>query len=76
MKSIIYQHADVSTKQPAVTLEFPDVLPEDEVQSMEYEKICEEIHSILQHTAIEKVMSTDNLSENVPPKQEEPEESI
>ncbi|MBD5454014.1 MAG: hypothetical protein HDR30_06855 [Lachnospiraceae bacterium] len=49
MKTIIYQQADDFLKQPAVTLQFPDAIPEDEGQSMECEKIREEIHSILQH---------------------------
>ena len=53
MKTIIYQQADNSLKQPAVILQFPDTLPKDEAQSTEYEKICEEIHSILQHAVIE-----------------------
>ena len=53
MKTIIYQQADNSAKQPAVTLQFPDTLPGDEAQSIECEKIREEIHSILQHAVIE-----------------------
>ena len=53
MKTIIYQQADTSSKQPAVTLQFPDALSGDETQNMEYEKICEEIYSILQHAAAE-----------------------
>ena len=53
MKTIIYQQADNSVKQSAVTLQFPDTLPEDEAQSIECEKIREEIHSILQHAVIE-----------------------
>ena len=73
MEPIIYQLADDSAKQPAVTLLFPDALPEDEAQSMECKKICEEIRCILQHTAEEYVMSTSVLSENVP---EKPEESL
>ena len=73
MKTIIYQQADNSAKQPAVTLQFPDALPEDETQSMECKKNCEEIRCILQHTAAKYVMSTNALSENVPPK---PEESL
>ena len=52
MKTIIYQQADDFLKLPAVTLQFPDALPEDAAQSMECKKICEEIHSILQHAAI------------------------
>ena len=71
METIIYQQADDSAKQPAVTLRFPDALPGNETQSEEYEKICEEIYSILQHTAAEYVMSTKVLSENVPAKPEE-----
>ena len=71
MKTIIYQQADDSAKQPAVTLQFPDALPGDEAQNMECEKICEEIRCILQHTAAEYVMSTKVLSENVPAKPEE-----
>lgn len=54
MKTIIYQQADDFLKQPAVTLQFPDTLPEDEAQSMECEKIREEIHSILQHAILEE----------------------
>lgn len=53
MKTIIYQQADDFLKQPAITLQFPDTLPGDEVQGMECERICEEIHSILQHAAID-----------------------
>ncbi len=52
MKTIIYQQADNSLKHPAVTLQFPDTLPGNETQSTECEKICEEIHSILQHAVI------------------------
>ena len=52
MKTIIYQQADNSAKQPAVTLQFPDALPGNEAQNMECEKIREEIHSILQHAVI------------------------
>ena len=52
MKTIIYQQADDFLNQPAVTLQFPDGIPEDEVQSMECEKIREEIHSILQHAVL------------------------
>ncbi len=61
MKAIIYQQADTSSKQPAVTLQFPDALPGNEAQSKEWEKIREEIHNILQQAVIE---------------QAEPEESI
>ena len=53
METIIYQQADDFAKQPTVTLRFPDTLPGDEVQGMEWEKICEEIRCILQHTVIE-----------------------
>ena len=52
MKTIIYQQADTSAKQPAVTLQFPDTLPGDETQNTECKKIREEIHSILQHAVI------------------------
>ena len=71
MKTIIYQQADDSAKQPAVTLQFPDALPEDEAQNMECEKICEEIRCILQHTAGEYVMSTNVLTGNAQAKSEE-----
>ena len=54
MKKIIYQQADTSAKQPAVTLQFPDALPGNETQSIECKKIREEIHSILQQAAIEQ----------------------
>ncbi len=73
MKTIIYQQADGSAKQPAVTLQFPDALPGDAAHSRKCEKICEEIHSILQHAAAEYVMSTDILTENA---QSVPEESL
>ena len=53
MKTIIYQQADTSAKQPAVTLQFPDTLPGDDTQSIGCEKIREEIHSILQHAVID-----------------------
>ena len=53
MKTVIYQQADNSATQPAVTLQFPDTFAENEVQSMECEKIRKEIHNILQHAAIE-----------------------
>ncbi len=61
MKTIIYQQADDSAKQPAVTLQFPDALPGDEAQSMEYEKIREEILIILQHAAIEQAELEESL---------------
>ncbi len=53
MKTIIYQQADDFLKQPAVTLQFPDALPEDEAQSMECGKICTEVRSILEYTITE-----------------------
>ena len=52
MKTIIYQQADDFLNQPAVTLQFPDALPEDKAQSIVCEKIHEEIHSILQHAVL------------------------
>ncbi len=61
MKTIIYQQADDSAKQPTVTLQFPDALPGDEAQSMKCEKICEEIHSILQHAAVEQAELEESL---------------
>lgn len=61
MKTIIYQQTDTSEKQPAVKLQFPDALPEDEAQSTECEKIREEIHSILQHAAIEQTVLEESI---------------
>ena len=52
MKTIAYQQADDFLNQPTVTLQFPDALPGDAPQSMECEKIREEIHSILQHAVL------------------------
>ena len=73
METIIYQQADNSAKQPAVTLQFPDALPGNEAQNTECEKICEEIRCILQHAAIGHVMSTNVLTGNA---QAKPEESL
>ena len=61
MKTIIYQQADTSAKQSAVTLQFPDALPGDDALSKECKKIREEIHSILQQAAIEQTEAEESI---------------
>lgn len=61
MKTIIYQHADASIKQPEIRLEFPDVLPDADIRNAAQAECRDEIRIILQHALLEQLRQDGNL---------------
>lgn len=61
MKTIIYQQADTSIKQPEIILQFPDAPPESDVLHTEYAEYVEEIHIILKQALLEQIKQEESV---------------